>query len=316
MRGKKIDAIGETDSEAKVAILVPCFNEEATIASVVTAFKLLLPGATIYVYDNNSRDRTAEIARASGAVVKSEHRQGKGNVIRRMFSDIDADVYIMVDGDATYDPGIAPTMVAEIVTNQLDFVNVRRVETATDAYRPGHAFGNRILTSVVSAVFGNHFEDMLSGYKAFSRRFVKSFPAISTGFEIETEIVIHALELRAPGKELAAPYGSRPAGSISKLNTLRDGWRILRVIGRIILEERPMTVSLIISALLLIAATLLGLPLFITFLKTGLVERIPTAIIVSGLGISAALAVVTGGILHFVTISRREMKRLFYLKAS
>lgn len=315
MRGMKIDATDQTDSEATVAILVPCFNEEATIASVITGFKRLLPGATVYVYDNNSRDRTAEIAHVSGAVVRSEHRQGKGNVIRRMFSDIDADVYIMVDGDATYDPGIAPTLVAEIATNQLDFVNVRRVETAKDAYRPGHAFGNRMLTSVVSSVFGNHFEDMLSGYKAFSRRFVKSFPAISTGFEIETEIVIHALELRAPSKELAAPYGSRPAGSTSKLNTLRDGWRILRVIGRIILEERPMTVSLTISALLLAAAILLGLPLLISFLKTGLVERIPTAIIVSGLGIGAGLCVITGGILHFVTISRREMKRLFYLKA-
>ena len=295
---------------------MPCFNEEATIASVVTEFKLLLPGATIYVYDNKSLDRTAEIASACGAVVKSEHRRGEGNVIRRMFSDIDADVYIMVDGDATYDPSISPTLVAEIVTNQLDFVNVRRVETTEGAYRPGHAFGNRMLTSVVSSVFGNHFEDMLSGYKAFSRRFVKSFPAISTGFEIETEIVIHALELRAPSKELAAPYGSRPAGSTSKLNTVRDGWRILRVIGRIVVEERPMTVFLIISASLLAAATLLGLPLLTSFLKTGLVERIPTAIIVSGLGLGATLTLVTAVILHFVTVSRREMKRMFYLKAS
>ena len=309
-----IDTNGLTDSNVRVAILVPCFNEEATIATVVNGFKLQLPSATIYVYDNNSQDRTVEIASACGAVVRSEQRQGKGNVVRRMFGDIDADVYIMVDGDATYDPSLSATLVAEIVNNQIDFINVRRIETAEGAYRPGHAFGNRMLTSVVAAVFGNQFDDMLSGYKAFSRRFVKSFPAISSGFEIETEIVIHALELRAPSKELAASYGSRPEGSLSKLNTLRDGWRILRVIGRIVIEERPMTVFLIIAISLLTLATLLGLPLLVSFLETGLVERIPTAIIVSGMAIIAILFVITGMILHFVTISRREMKRLFYLK--
>lgn len=311
----KVNLDSQGDSAVKIAILVPCYNEQATVSAVVEGFSNALPGAVIYVYDNNSDDGTAEFARQCGAVVRSEPRQGKGNVVRRMFSDIDADVYIMVDGDATYDPAIAPRLVAEIVDRQLDFVNVRRISTEKEAYRPGHAFGNRVLTATVSKIFGNHFDDMLSGYKAFSRRFVKSFPAVSSGFEIETEIVIHALELRAPSVEIAASYGSRPEGSTSKLRTFRDGWRIVRVIGRIVVEERPMTVFSLLAAGLLLAAILLGIPLVVAFLETGLVQRIPTAVIVMGLGVASLLSLMTGTILYFVTITRREVKRLLYLKS-
>lgn len=309
----KLDSQG--DSAVKIAILVPCYNEQATVSAVVEGFSKALPGAVVYVYDNNSEDRTAELARQCGAVVRSELRPGKGNVVRRMFSDIDADAYIMVDGDATYDPSIAPRLVAEIVDRQLDFVNVRRISSEKEAYRRGHAFGNRVLTASVSKIFGNHCDDMLSGYKAFSRRFVKSFPAVSSGFEIETEIVIHALELRAPSVEIAAPYGSRPKGSISKLRTFRDGWRIVRVIGRLVVEERPMTVFSLLAAMLLLAAIVLGIPLVVTYPETGLVQRIPTAIVVMGLAVASLLSLMTGTILYFVTITRREVKRLLYLQS-
>ena len=297
----------------RIAVVLPCYNEEAAIADTVAGFRAALPGAAIYVYDNNSSDRTVEIARASGAEVRTEKMQGKGNVVRRMFADVDADVYIMADGDLTYDPKAAPAMVAMLLSEQLDMVVGTRQHEAVEAYRGGHVLGNRLFTGLLSSLFGRSFTDIFSGYRVFSRRFVKSFPVLSAGFEIETEISVHALELKMPVGEIETVYGARPEGSASKLSTYRDGWRILKTIGTLYRVERPVLFYGSFAALLLIAAIVLAVPLILTYLDTGLVPRFPTAILITGLGIVAVLSFFAGLILDTVTRGRREMRRLAYL---
>lgn len=297
----------------QVAVLVPCYNEEAAIATVVQAFREALPQADIYVYDNNSTDRTVAVAREAGARLGFESSQGKGHVVRRMFADIEADIYLMVDGDATYDAASAPRMVAMLVEQQVDMVVGCRTETQAEAYRPGHRFGNRLLTSSVRLLFGERFTDILSGYRAFSRRFVKSFPVLSEGFEIETELTVHALELSMPVAELATPYGARPEGSTSKLRTYADGFRILSLIARLYRNEKPLQFFSILSSLLAAAAIGLAIPVFRTYFATGLVPRFPTAILVTGMMVIAALGFTCGFILDTVTRGRKEMKKLAYL---
>jgi glycosyltransferase involved in cell wall biosynthesis len=292
---------------------LPCYNEEATIGATVEGFREALPGAIVYVYDNNSRDRTREIAAKAGAVVRSERQQGKGHVVRRMFADIDADVYVMADGDLTYDPKAAPDMVALILAEQLDMVVGTRRHEAADAYRGGHVLGNRLFTGLLARLFGRSFNDIFSGYRAFSRRFVKSFPVLSSGFEIETEMSVHALELRMPVGEVETRYLARPEGSESKLSTFSDGWRILKTIATLYRVERPTLFYGSIGVLLLIAALLLSIPLVITYLHTHLVPRVPTAILVTGMTIVAVLCFFAGLILDTVTRGRREMRRLAYL---
>jgi len=302
-----------TEHPLRIAVLLPCFNEEAAIVRTVEGFRAVLPGATIYVYDNNSRDRTVELARGAGAEVRTERMQGKGNVVRRMFADVDADVYIMADGDLTYDPAAAPAMVKLLLDDRLDMVVGTRQHEKKDAYRGGHVLGNRIFTGLLSGLFGRSFSDIFSGYRIFSRRFVKSFPVLSEGFEIETEISVHALELRMPVGEVATNYGSRPEGSKSKLSTFRDGWRILKTIGTLYRIERPVLFYGSIGGLFLIAAIILAVPLVLTYLDTGLVPRLPTAILVTGMTIIAVLCVFAGLILDTVTRGRREVRRLAYL---
>ena len=302
-----------TVCEHKIAILVPCFNEEFTVGQTVSAFREALPLATVYVYDNNSTDRTIEVARAAGAVVRSEARQGKGNVVRRMFADIDADVFVLVDGDATYEARAAPRMVRRAVDENLDFVNGARVSRSVEAYRPGHRFGNFVLTALVRSVFGRQFTDMLSGYKVFSRRYVKSFPAMSRGFEIETELTVHALELRMPSAEEFTAYGERPAGSVSKLSTFRDGSRILRLIFDLVRNERPLEFFGLVGVALILVAVALTVPLAETYFETGLVPRLPTAVLSVGLIIVGFLSFLAGLILDVVATMRSEMKRLAYL---
>jgi len=297
----------------RVAVVLPCFNEEAAIGETIAGFRAALPDATIHVFDNNSRDRTAEIARAAGAHVGTERQQGKGHVVRRMFADVDADVYIMADGDLTYDPKAAPAMVAMLVDERLDMVVGTRQHDAAEAYRGGHVLGNRLFNRLLSRLFGRSFTDIFSGYRVFSRRFVKSFPALSAGFEIETEISVHALELKMPVGELETAYGARPDGSQSKLSTYSDGWRILKTIGTLYRVERPALFYGAIGGLLLVAALLLVLPLVMTYLDTGLVPRVPTAILVTGIVIVAVLCFFAGLILDTVTRGRREMRRLAYL---
>jgi len=297
----------------RIAVLVPCFNEEAAVASVVSAFRKALPSAQIYVYDNNSRDRTAEVARAAGAEVRSERRQGKGHVVRRMFADIDADVYVLVDGDATYDAPSAPGMIERLISDHLDMVVGLRVDQEQAAYRRGHRTGNWLLTSFLSSVFGQAFTDILSGYRVFSRRFVKSFPVLSDGFEIETELTVHALELAMPVAEIETPYYARPEGSVSKLNTWRDGFRILGTILRLYRSEKPLRFFTIIGLFLALVAIGLAIPLAVTYLEEGLVPRLPTAILSTGLMIVAVLSVSSGLVLDTVTRGRREMKLLAYL---
>lgn len=299
---------------ARVAVLVPCYNEEAAIGSVVRDFQTALPSATIYVYDNNSTDRTIEIARRGGAVVRTEPLQGKGNVVRRMFADVDADVYVLVDGDDTYDAASAPALIGRLLDDHLDMVNAARVTDIQAAYRPGHRFGNILLTSMVARVFGNRIGDMLSGYRVFSRRFVKSFPALSSGFEIETELTIHALELAMPMAEVATPYKERPEGSVSKLRTFRDGFRILRTIVRLIEAERPLFFFTVLFCLLSITSCILIWPVVATFLETGLVPRLPTAVLAAAIMLLAFLSLTCGLILETVTRGRKEMKRMRYLE--
>ena len=301
------------DNQPRVAVLLPCYNEEAAIAATIAGFRAALPAATIYVYDNNSRDRTVELARTAGAVVRTERQQGKGNVVRRMFADIDADVYVMADGDLTYDPKAAPEMVRMLLADQLDMVVGTRQHDAAEAYRGGHVIGNRLFTGLLSGLFGRSFTDIFSGYRIFSRRFAKSFPVLSAGFEIETEMSVHALELRMPVGELETAYGARPEGSASKLSTYRDGWRILRTIGTLYRVERPVLFYGGIGLLLLVAALLLAMPLVMTYLDTGLVPRVPTAILVTGMTIVAVLCLFAGLILDTVTRGRREVRRLAYL---
>jgi glycosyltransferase involved in cell wall biosynthesis len=295
-----------------VAVLLPCYNEEATIGATVDGFRNALPAATIYVYDNNSSDRTREIAAKAGAVVRSERQQGKGHVVRRMFADIQADVYVMADGDLTYDPESAPEMVALLLAEQLDMVVGTRRHEAKDAYRGGHVLGNRLFTGLLAGLFGRSFNDIFSGYRVFSRRFVKSFPVLSSGFEIETEMSVHALELRMPVGEIETRYLARPEGSESKLSTFGDGWRILKTIGTLYRVERPVLFYGTIALLLFIAAVLLSIPLVTTYLHTHTVPRLPTAVLVTGMTIVAVLCFFAGLILDTVTRGRREMRRLAY----
>jgi glycosyltransferase involved in cell wall biosynthesis len=297
-----------------IAVLIPCLDEEAAIATVVREMRASLPDATIYVYDNGSSDRTVERARAAGAVVRCEPLRGKGNVVRRMFADVDADVYVLVDGDGTYDAAAAPELVRRLLDDQLDLVSGARVTQRERAYRPGHRFGNTLLSGMVMRIFGDRVHDMLSGYRAFSRRFVKSFPAISAGFEIETELTVHALELRMPMAEVETRYDERAEGSVSKLHTFRDGARILRTILRLAKEERPLPFFSIISAALAVGAVVLAFPLLQEYERTGLVPRFPTAILSTGIMILAFLSLACGFVLDTVTRGRREMKRLHYLQ--
>ena len=296
-----------------VAVLVPCFNEEATIGKVVADFRAALPEAAIYVYDNNSADRTGEVARAAGALVRRERHQGKGNVVRRMFADVDADVYVLVDGDATYDAASARAMIARLIEERLDMVVGARVDQQEAAYRPGHRTGNRLLTGFFAFAFHATFSDVLSGYRVFSRRFVKSFPVLSRGFEIETELCVHALELELPVAEVPTPYYARPQGSVSKLSTWRDGVRILFTIVDLYRSERPLAFFSGLGIALAIVSVGLAVPIFVTYFEQGIVPRIPTAILSTGVMLAAFLSVVVGVVLDTVSKGRREMKLLAYL---
>jgi glycosyltransferase involved in cell wall biosynthesis len=297
----------------RIAVLVPCFNEEAAVATVVADFRNALPSAEIYVYDNNSSDRTKAVAVEAGAQVRSERRQGKGHVVRRMFADIDADIYVLVDGDATYDAASAPRMIEMLTAEHLDMVVGLRIDQAEAAYRRGHRTGNWVLTRFLSAVFGQEFKDILSGYRVFSRRFVKTFPVLSDGFEIETELSVHALELALPVAEIETPYYARPQGSFSKLNTWRDGFRILGTILKLYRSEKPLRFFSAIGIALALIAVGLAVPLIVTYIEHGNVPRFPTAILSTGLMILAVLSVSSGLVLDTVTRGRREMKLLAYL---
>jgi len=297
----------------RIAVILPCYNEEAAIAQTVAGFRAALPDATIHVYDNNSRDRTVEVARGAGAIVRTERMQGKGNVVRRMFADVDADIYVMADGDATYDPVAAPAMIQRMLDEGLDMVVGTRVHDAAEAYRRGHVLGNRMMTGLLARLFGRSFTDIFSGYRVFSRRFVKSFPVLSAGFEIETEISVHALELKMPVGELETRYLARPEGSASKLSTYRDGFRIARTILTLYRIEKPMLFFGIVAALLALVAVVLATPLAITYMHTGLVPRFPTAVLATGLVILSALSLFAGLILDTVVRGRQEMRRLAYL---
>ncbi len=310
---KPNDMVTTTVASQRIAVLVPCYNEEASIASVVEAFRAALPAAQIHVYDNNSHDRTTEVARAAGAFVRREPMQGKGHVVRRMFADIDADIYVLVDGDATYDVPSAPAMIAKLLDERLDMVVGARVDQSQEAYRLGHRAGNRLLTGFVAQVFGRTFSDMLSGYRVFSRRFVKSFPVLSGGFEIETELTVHALVLGLPCAEVKTPYYARMEGSTSKLNTWRDGFRILWMIARLYKSERPLRFFSTIGAVLALVSIGLAVPIFVTYFQEGVVPRLPTAVLATGLMLLAFLSLTCGLILGTVTRGRREMKLLAYL---
>ena len=307
------EQLGLCSAQPQVAVLIPCCNEEAAVGKVVSDFKQVLPDAIVYVYDNNSSDHSGLEARAAGAVVRHERLQGKGHVVRRMFADIEADIYILVDGDDTYDPAVAPGMVKMLLDGQLDMVSAARHGEARDAYRPGHRFGNVFLSVMVSWAFGGGITDMLSGYRVFSRRFVKSFPALSCGFETETEITIHALALHMPVREVRAHYRNRAAGTSSKLNTFKDGARILRAILTLIQHERPLQVFSLSALCLAIAGIGTGIPVVLAFLKTGLVPRVPTALLSTGLVLLASLSLTCGLVLDAVSRARKENKRLAYL---
>lgn len=296
-----------------IAVILPCYNEEAAIAATVEGFRKALPQARIYVFDNNSTDRTVEVARAAGAIVRTERMQGKGHVVRRMFSDVEADIYVMADGDATYDAAAAPELIRMMVEDRLDMVVGARKSEVEAAYRRGHRLGNKMLTGILARLFGRTFSDILSGYRVFSRRFVKSFPVLSAGFEIETEISIHALELQMPVGEVVTQYGARPEGSVSKLSTYRDGWRILWTIGTLFRIEKPVLFFGAIGAALALLAVILAVPLGITYIQTGLVPRMPTALLATGLMILAFLNGFCGLILATVVRGRREVRRLAYL---
>ncbi len=297
----------------RVAVIIPCYNEAVAIPHVVSGFREALPNAAIYVYDNNSSDGTADAALAAGARVRRETQQGKGNVIRRAFADIDADVYVLVDGDDTYDPAAAPGMVDLLLAERLDMVNGARVTDVQAAYRPGHRLGNRVLTGMVRLVFGDRISDMLSGYRVFSRRFVKSFPALAGGFETETEFTVHALDLRMPVGEVNTAYKERPPGSTSKLRTYSDGARILRTIVVLVKEERPLQFFSAAAVLLMLVSVTLGLPVVGEFLHTGLVPRLPTAVLAMGLMLAGMLSLACGLVLDSVARGRKELKRLAYL---
>jgi glycosyltransferase involved in cell wall biosynthesis len=300
-------------SQLRIAVLLPCYNEEAAIARTVAGFRAALPGALVYVYDNNSGDRTSERAAEAGAIVRTERMQGKGHVVRRMFADVDADVYVMADGDSTYDSAAAPELVARLIDDRLDMVVGARNSQVEAAYRRGHRLGNRLFSAILSGLFGRSFTDIFSGYRIFSRRFVKSFPALSRGFETETEISVHALELAMPVAEIVTAYGARPEGSQSKLSTWRDGWRITRTILHLFRIERPVLFYGSFGLVLALVAIVLAAPLAVTYVHTGLVPRFPTAILVTGLMILAFMSFMCGLILDTVVRGRREVRRLAYL---
>ena len=296
-----------------IAVLIPCYNEELSIVQVIQAFRRCLPEASIYVYDNNSQDRTRAVAEAAGAIVRSESLQGKGNVVRRMFADVEADIYVLIDGDDTYEATKIPEMIQCLIDNQLDMVNGARVTTVEAAYRRGHRFGNWMLTGIVRWIFGDRFRDMLSGFRVFSRRYVKSFPALAVGFEIETELTVHALHLRMPTAEIETAYRERSEGSLSKLSTFKDGWKILWMILVLVKEEKPLPFFTAISASFATLSILLMLPILAEFLQTGLVPRLPTAVLSMFMMVLGFLSLTCGLILQTVTRGRIEMKRLQYL---
>ena len=300
-------------SKARIAVLLPCYNEESAIVSVINHFREALPVAAIYVFDNNSQDQTARLAHDAGAVVYHVQAQGKGNVVRRMFADVEADVYVLADGDGTYDAPSSREMVERLLVKKLDMVVGKRITDERSAYRRGHRFGNRLFSECVAVLFGRVFTDILSGYRVFSRRFVKSFPALSTGFEIETELTVHALELGLPIEEIMTPYKSRLEGSESKLSTYRDGMRILSTILKLFRQERPLAFFGSIGICLALVSITLALPLFITYAETGLVPRFPTAILATGIMLFGVISVACGLILDTVTRGRQEMRRLIYL---
>lgn len=303
-------------AEARIAVTIPCYNEAITIAKVIAEFRAALPGAAIYVFDNNSTDNTAQVARDAGAIVRSEQRQGKGHVVRRMFSDVEADIYVMVDGDDTYDAAIAPTLVELLKRNHVDMVVGTRANVTKDAGREGHAFGNKLFNKIYGRLFGKQFSDIFSGYRVFSRRFVKSFPAISSGFEIETEMSVHCSQLGIPTLERPTHYGVRPEDSESKLRTFRDGFRILGMFATLMKETRPAAFFGAIGASLILVAAILALPLFATYAQTGLVPRLPTAILATGLVIMATIMGISGLILDSLARARIEAKRAVYLSFS
>jgi glycosyltransferase involved in cell wall biosynthesis len=305
--------VSEATRAPTIAVLVPCLNEAAAIAKVVTDFRASLPQARVFVYDNGSSDDTVALARAAGAVVRSEPMRGKGNVVRRMFADVEADAYVLVDGDDTYDAAAAPELLERLLREPLDMVNAARRSSAAGAYRAGHRFGNRLLSTLVAALFGNRITDLLSGYRVFSRRFVKSFPALAAGFEIETELSVHALQMRMPVAEVVTEYRERPQGSASKLNTYRDGLRILRTIMQLVKEEKPLAFFSLVAAVLALISLLLGVPVIIEFMHTGLVPRLPTALLAASIAILSFLGFACGLILDTVSRGRVEAKRLAYL---
>ena len=300
-------------TDLKIAVILPCYNEEAAIGTVVRDFRATLPQADVYVYDNNSRDRTIEVARAAGAIVRREPLQGKGNVVRRMFADVDADIYVLCDGDVTYDVASAPAMIEKLIEEQLDMVVGCRVDHDVASYRKGHRLGNALFTGAVAQLFGNRFSDILSGYRVFSRRYVKSFPSLARGFEIETELTVHALELRMPIAEVDTPYGARPEGSVSKLSTYRDGFRILHMIVKLFKNERPLQFFSIIFLALGLLSLALAVPVIETYFATGLVPRLPTALLSASIMLLGFLSLTCGFVLDTVTHGRREIKRLAYL---
>jgi len=306
-------ASGQGTSGPRIAVILPCYNEAGAIVQTVQDFRRALPAADIYVFDNNSTDGSYELAANAGAIVRRVTQQGKGHVVRRMFADVDADIYVMADGDATYEAAAAPRLIAAMLEDNLDMVVGARRSEVEDAYRRGHRFGNWALTGLLKQLFGRSFTDILTGYRVFSRRFVKSFPVLSAGFEIETEISVHALELAMPVSEIMTAYGARPEGSASKLSTYRDGWRILRTIITLYRIEKPILFFGIIAAFLALAGIILATPLIVTYLETGLVPRFPTAILVTGLMILATLSGMCGLILDTVVRGRREVRRLAYL---
>lgn len=301
--------------ELRIAVVIPCFDEEGAIAQVIADCRAALPGAAIHVFDNHSTDGTAAVARAHGAHVTHVALRGKGNVVRRMFADVEADLYVMVDGDATYDVGQAAGMVALLLDDGLDMVVGTRFDDGRNpqTYRPGHRLGNRLLTSSVGMLFGGQFSDMLSGYRVFSRRYAKSFPAAAHGFETETELTVHALELRMPYGELPVPYLARAEGTQSKLSTFRDGGRIVRTILRLFVSERPLAFFTALALLCAVVSIGLVVPLVFEYWRTGLVPRLPTAVLSTGVMLAGMLAQVCGAVLHTVTLGRQEAKRLVYL---
>ena len=303
----------ETNMKPRVAVLVPCYNEEVAITQVVRDFAAALPEAVIYVYDNNSKDQTVAKARAAGAVVRTEPRQGKGNVVRRMFADIEADIYVLVDGDDTYDASASPRMVAALIEGGSDLLTAKRIHADAAAYRPGHVLGNRVLTGLTATLFSVQIADMLSGYRVFSRRFVKSFPFTAEGFGIETELTVHAVRLMMPMQDMDTSYKERPVGSVSKLNTYRDGFRILRTIVHLVREERPLVFFSCFFLILALSSLLVSVPVVTDYLRTGLVPRLPTAVLATGLMLLAFLALMAGLILDTVTRGRWELKRMAYL---